>query len=72
MEKFLALTTYSRFASVFTSASAIGLVMANGNIGSSVSSGGFNVYLSNDGGLRWNEVTEHYITWAHVLLLYGC
>ncbi|ELU15207.1 hypothetical protein CAPTEDRAFT_219450 [Capitella teleta] len=47
-----------RTSPILTKASAVGLVMATGSIGSNMDPNLFDVYLSTDGGLAWSQVLK--------------
>ncbi len=48
--------TTSQFGRVYSDEDAIGLVMATGNVGQSLSDSGSNTFLSRDAGLTWSLV----------------
>ena len=42
---------------ILTKKSAVGLIIGSGNVGSTISSTGLNVYISRDAGYVWHEVS---------------
>lgn len=56
-QKFQSLFPLSHVSPILSKKSAIGLIVATGNVGSAISNK-YNIYMSNDGGLVWKEILE--------------
>lgn len=55
-QNFHSLFYLSRVSPILSKKSAVGLLLATGNVGAAIVGRQYNVYMSNDGGLVWKEV----------------